>query len=161
MQVLLQLASVTADIFSDEQYTAYVMCRTKAAADDFARGLNSIFGLFDIIKGNAHAFKPLFIYSGTSLSLSTSRHLFCWTFSEAGSNSYTKEQETAYAWEVMLQAIDGKLLLLGVCLSVCLSVFFSVCLLAGLLDSLHTNFGDIWWQGGAWSPLEMIKFWGV
>ena len=69
MQVLLQLASVTADIFSDEQYTAYVMCRTKAAADDFARGLNSIFGLFDIIKGNAHAFKPLFIYSGTSLSL--------------------------------------------------------------------------------------------
>jgi len=90
------------------QVNQYCMCRTQAAAAQFSRGMNSVLNVFDAIKSYADAFQPLFTSGGsTPLTFQEFRQLCSWAYSEPGSNKRKLEEETAYAWEVMLQAIAG------------------------------------------------------
>jgi hypothetical protein len=84
--------------------------RSKAGADEFARGLNCVFRLYDLVKSNSVSFQPLFVkQTGKELGRNEFKSLLQYKFSDIGSNKKQLEDETVYAWEMLLQDMQGNI----------------------------------------------------
>ena len=82
------------------------VCRSQAALDDFREGLNVV-GLLPHMVAMPEAFKPLFCTAPQPLTRSQLRNLFVVQWSEVGTNFREQEEDTVYAWEQFLLAIEG------------------------------------------------------
>jgi hypothetical protein len=61
---------------------------------------------------NAACFQSLFVFgNGRTLTRRDFKGLFKFQMSERGSNKYEPESDTVYSWELLLQAVEGKLYL--------------------------------------------------
>lgn len=84
----------------------FFVSRSKAAMDDFCKGLNDV-GLLPHLVSMQHSFKPLFCCRPHTLTRSHLRDLFTIHWSDAGSNLKDIEEDTVYAWEQFLLAVEG------------------------------------------------------
>jgi len=72
--------------------------------------MNEVGRLWEIITENHASFEKLFCHCPKQLTKDDIDSLCDYNFSEEGSNSRTAEEETVYAWEVFLEAIEGTII---------------------------------------------------
>lgn len=78
-------------------------------ADEFGRGFDSVLNLHKVIVANASRFQSLFTHDPAEFCLTrrSFKALFRYMYSDEGSNKRRQESETVYAWEMLLQDIEG------------------------------------------------------
>jgi len=69
--------------------------------------MNGVLGLYDVVKANAVAFQQLFVSGNSTMCRTSFKRLLKYAYSEVGDNNRQKEQDTVYAWEMLLQTIEG------------------------------------------------------
>ena len=79
---------------------------SKAALDDFCKGLIDV-GLLPHLVSMPQSFKPLFCCRPLSLTRSRLRDLIGVQWSDTGTNLRDSEEDTVYAWEKFLLAVEG------------------------------------------------------
>ena len=83
--------------------------RVNVAIKQFTDGLETVGGLWTMIKENADSYKDVFCYQALRLTRKKFKALCKVNHSEPGSNKYQKEQETLYVWEDYLFECEGRL----------------------------------------------------
>ena len=78
--------------------------------DEFRRGLNDV-GLLQHLLAMPQSFKLVFCCPPAPVTRATLRTLFAVNWSAVGSNLREKEEDSVYAWEQFLLAIQGTLML--------------------------------------------------
>ena len=63
--------------------------------------------LYDVIRGNAVAYMPLFVHAVEPLSRGSFKRLCTVNRSSEGSNKAAAESDTMYAWETFLLNVEG------------------------------------------------------
>ena len=85
--------------------------RCNAGADAFARGMNDVLGMFDVVAANAAAYMPLFVHADEPLTRAAFKRLCTISRSPEGSNKAVEEEDTLYSWEMFLLNVEGAYLL--------------------------------------------------
>lgn len=85
-----------------------IFYRCHAEITSFLNGINSMNGMWDVIKEHHTSFIELFCHVQKSLGQREFRQLYKIMWSEEGSNKRIEEEETIFAWELFLQAIEEK-----------------------------------------------------
>jgi len=83
------------------------LLRTKPGADEFCQGLNDVLGVCDVVRANATAYLPLFVSAPIPLTRTAFSRLCVTEHSAEGSNNFTAEEDTMYAWEEFLLNVKG------------------------------------------------------
>ena len=86
------------------------VCSSKAPLDDFCKGLSDV-GLLPHLVSMPQSFKSLFCCRPQSLCRSRLRELFIVQWSDIGTNLRDNEEDTVYAWEQFLLAVEGMILI--------------------------------------------------
>ena len=84
-----------------------IHCRISAEIDQFTSGMNEVGQFWEIIRDNHEVFKPLFCHSPKQLTKNVIDSLCTYCYSDQGSNRRAVEEQTVYAWELFLEAIEG------------------------------------------------------
>ena len=87
-------------------------CRVYIAIKQFTEGLESVGGMWTLIKTNSEAFKDVFCYEAGRLTRTKFKNLYVVEYSEKGSNNYQNEIDTVYAWEEYLLECESEHFLL-------------------------------------------------
>ena len=87
-------------------------CRVYIAIKQFTEGLESVGGMWTLIKTNSEAFKDVFCYEDGRLTRTKFKNLYIVEYSERGSNNYQNEIDTVYAWEEYLLECESEHFLL-------------------------------------------------
>ena len=74
--------------------------------DEFGDGMNKVNGLFGRIKANPLLYEELFV-DRRSLRMAEFMEICTYVRSDEGTNKRQKEDETIYAWELLLLSIEG------------------------------------------------------
>jgi len=69
--------------------------------------MNDVLKMYDVIKSNALAYMPLFVYNAAELTRAQIKTLCVVERSPSGSNDATAEDDTIYCWDCFLLNVEG------------------------------------------------------
>ena len=85
----------------------FTVIRVKAQIDQLSDGLKAL-GVLDIMKGNPHSMRELFLAKPKPITADGMINLFEVRFSPVGSNRREDEEAVVLQWIHLIQLIDGK-----------------------------------------------------